>query len=189
MFTSSGDVPSVTDLSELGEDEEFTWHQFYIKVWGAQDFEGNVPVAMHNATGRAVPLTCLLLDSQLTVELTPNPRIFLNIRRVRSEDTIRVHCNRSFKFVDRVGNLPGYRTVWYELTGIANILSMSRATKKIPAIFNSEGGNFFRMVLPDREARFQLSPNGMYYFDVADRENSVLLLNTVLENREGFTRR
>ena len=45
------------------------------------------------------------------------------------------------------------------------------------------------MVLPDREVRFQLSPNGLYYFDSADRENIVLSLNTVSENREGFTRR
>ena len=45
------------------------------------------------------------------------------------------------------------------------------------------------MVLPDREVKFQLIPNGLYYFDAEDRENGVLLLNTVSENREGFTRR
>ena len=56
---------------------------------------------------------------------------------------------------------------------------MSRVTNKFRAIFDSEGRNFFRMVLPDREVKFQLSPNGLYYFDAADRENSVLLLNTV----------
>ena len=44
------------------------------------------------------------------------------------------------------------------------------------------------MVLPDREVRFQLSPNRMYYFDVSDRESSLLLLNTVSENHKGFTR-
>ena len=37
--------------------------------------------------------------------------------------------------------------------------------------------------------RFQLSPNGLYYFDVVDMENGVLLLNTVSENWGGFTRR
>ena len=37
----------------------------------------------------------------------------------------------------------------------------------------------FRMVLLDREIRFQLSPNGIYYFNSEDRENKVLLLNTV----------
>ena len=33
IFTSSGDVPSGTDFSEMGEDNEFTWHQFYVKGW------------------------------------------------------------------------------------------------------------------------------------------------------------
>ena len=45
------------------------------------------------------------------------------------------------------------------------------------------------MVLPDREMKFQHSPNGLYYFDAKDRENSMLLLNTVSDNRERFTRR
>ena len=91
--------------------------------------------------------------------------------------------------MDRVGDLPGYVTVWYELTGIANILSMLRATKKFRVFFNREGGYFFRMVPPEKEVRFQLSPNGLYYFDAAYRENSVLLLNMVSDNQEGFTRR
>ena len=45
------------------------------------------------------------------------------------------------------------------------------------------------MVLLDREVRFQLIPNRLYYFDAADRDNSVLLLNTVSDNRKGITRR
>ena len=146
-------------------------------------------VVMYNDTGQAVPLTWILLDSQLTLYLITNLRILLNIRKVRREDTIRVHYNSGVKVVDRVGYLPGYGTFWYELTGIANILSMLRVTKKFRVIFDSEGGNFFRMVLPDREVKFQLSPNRLYYFDAADRENGFLLLNTVSENREGFTRR
>ena len=45
------------------------------------------------------------------------------------------------------------------------------------------------MVLPDSEVKFQLSPKGLYYFDAEDRENGVLILNTVSENRGGFTQR
>ena len=45
------------------------------------------------------------------------------------------------------------------------------------------------MVLLDREVRFQIIPNGLYYFDVADRENSVLLINTLSKKQERFTRR
>ena len=45
------------------------------------------------------------------------------------------------------------------------------------------------MVPPDREARFQLIPSGLYYLDAADKERSALLLITVPENRKEFMRR
>ena len=31
--------------------------------------------------------------------------------------------------MDRFGNLPGYGTVWYKPTGIANIISLSKTTQ------------------------------------------------------------
>ena len=115
--------------------------------------------------------------------------MLLNRTKLRGKYAIRLHRNSGVKIVDRVGDLPGYDTGWYEPTGIAIILSMSRATKQFRIVFESEGRNIFGMVHPDREVRFQLIPNGMYYFDAAERENSVLLINTVLENWEGFTHR
>ena len=48
---------------------------------------------MYNTTGRAVPFIWILLESQSTVDLIANPRMLLNIRKVRSEDAICVHCN------------------------------------------------------------------------------------------------
>ena len=110
---------------------------------------------MHNATGRAVSLTFILLDSQFTVDLIANPKMILNIRKLQGKDAIRVHYNREIKIMDRVGDLPGYGTVWYKPTGISNIISMSRATNKFRVFFNSEVRNCFRMVLSDREVRFQ----------------------------------
>ena len=68
-----------------------------------------------------------------------------------------------------------------------DIIYMLRVTKKFRVVFDSVGGNFFRMILPDREVRFQRSPNKLYYFDAADRDNIVLLLETMSENQEGFT--
>ena len=65
-------------------------------------------MAMHNATGRAVPLTWLLLDSQLTMDLITNEKNILNIRKVRGDNTTRVHCNSRVKIVHRVGDLPVY---------------------------------------------------------------------------------
>ena len=97
---------------------------------------------MHNNTGRAVPLTWFLLDSQLTVDLIANAKILVNIRKVWGKDAVRVHCNSGFNIFDKVGGLPSYVTVWYKPTGIADILSMLRETNKFRAVFDSEGGNF-----------------------------------------------
>ena len=43
------------------------------------------------------------------------------------------------------------------------------------------------MVPLEREVRYQLIPNVLYQFDAADREVSVLLINTLSEKREEFT--
>ena len=99
-------------------------------------------MAMHNATRRAVTLIRLLLNSQLTVDLIANPKMLLNIRKVRGKEAIRVHCNSGFKIANRFDDLPGYKNVWYEPTGIAKILSISRATKKFRVVFDSERRNF-----------------------------------------------
>ena len=111
MFTSSVNVPSGKYFNELGKDEKFMWHQSHAKGWVARGFELHIPVAMHNATGQAVPLTWLLLDSQLMMDLIANPNVLMNIRKVRSEDAICVHCNSGVKVVDWVGDLPGYGTL------------------------------------------------------------------------------
>ena len=66
---------------------------------------------------------------------------------------------------------------------------MSRMSKTFRVSFDRKGRNLFRMFLPDREVRFQLSPNRPYYFDATDRENSILLINMVSDNQEGSTRR
>ena len=52
---------------------------------------------------------------------------------------------------------------------------------------DSDGGNFFRMMLTNQEIQFQLIPNVLYYFDAVDWENNMLLLKTGADNREGFT--
>ena len=55
MFMPSGEEPLGTDFSELGEDNEFTWHKFHVEGWGVQDFEGHATLVMHNNTGRGGP--------------------------------------------------------------------------------------------------------------------------------------
>ena len=47
------------------------------------------------------------------------------------------------------GDLPGYGTVWYHPSGIANILSLGRVWKRYRITFDSEVGNRFLVTKPD----------------------------------------
>ena len=62
---------------------------------------------MHNAIGRAVPLKWILLDSQSTADLISSANMLVNIRKVRGEDGIRVHCNSGVNIVYRFFYLTG----------------------------------------------------------------------------------
>ena len=58
-----------------------------------------------------MPLTWLLLDIQLMVDLIANKKMLVNIRTVRGKDAIRLHFNIDVNIVNRVGDLPVYDTV------------------------------------------------------------------------------
>jgi len=40
-----------------------------------------------------------------------------------------LHCNAGITIVNKVGDLTGYRTVWFYEDGIANILSLNNVMK------------------------------------------------------------
>ena len=91
-------------------------------------------MSIHNNTGKAVSTTWLVLERKLTVDLIAKPKMVVNIWTVRDKEAIRVHCNSEKKLVNQFGKLPGYGTVWYEPTGITNILYMSRVTRKYQVV-------------------------------------------------------
>jgi hypothetical protein len=64
-----------------------------------------------------------------------------NIRK--SKGHMDIHCSAGVTSTDLVGELPGYSTVWYHPSRIANILSLSRVKKHHRVTFNSLGGNEF----------------------------------------------
>ena len=82
----------------------------------------------------------------------------LNISKVRGKDTIRGNCNSRVNIVDSIGDLLGYGTVYYEPTGTANILSMSRAMRKYRVVFDSESRIFFQDVPPGNGDKFPAKP-------------------------------
>ena len=133
-----------------------------------------------------VPKTWLLLDSQSTCDIFGNPELLTNIRSANGR-SIKIHSNGGTMVVDQVGDFKNYGTVWYSNKAIANILSLSKVKKQYPIRYDSVGGNQFVVSTPRHDIIFSESDRGLYYHDTDNR--AIVLVNTVQENREGFTDR
>jgi hypothetical protein len=80
--------------------------------------------------------------------------------------------------IPHTAEVPGFGTVWYDKTAIANI-------------FDSEKEDAFIVHMDKGNMKFKCNPKGLYTFEVSDKylkkENH--LIKTVKENRVGYTQR
>jgi hypothetical protein len=127
----------------------------------------------------------ILLDSQSTADILCNPNLLTNIRYAGK--SINIHCNAGTSIAIQVGTLKNYGEVWFNPNVIVNILSLARVKEKYPVRYDSDEVNQFVVVQPHKQIVFQQSGSGLYYHDTTDR--AVVMVNTVGNNREGFTNR
>jgi len=79
--------------------------------------------------------------------------------------------------VDKKGDLPGYRTVWFYEDGIANILSLNNVKKKYCVIYDSTAYDCFEVHKADGTKHvFKSSKQGLFYSFV---NNDAVLVTTV----------
>jgi hypothetical protein len=81
--------------------------------------------------------------------------------------------------------------VWYDKTAIANIFGLSDLKKKHSVTFNSEKEDAFTVHMENGTIKFKYNPKGLYTSEVADvyLKKQSHLINTVKENRAGYTQR
>ena len=83
-------------------------------------------IVMRIEDGGKLPKDWILLDNQSKVDVFCNKKLLTNIRE--HSKTLDIHCNAGVTSTNLIGKLRGYGTVWYNPTGIANILSLAKAT-------------------------------------------------------------
>ncbi len=80
-----------------------------------------------NRSGDKLPQELVLQDNQSTVDVFSNPRLLRNIRETTQSMTIKYNAGTK---TDMIGEMPCYPgEVWYNLRGIANILSVANVNK------------------------------------------------------------
>ena len=87
--------------------------------------------------------------------------------------------------MDKIGDLPGYGTVWFYEDGIANILSLNNVKKKYRVTYNSSAYDCFEVHKADgSKGVFKPSKKGLFYSCV---NNDAVLVTTVENKNNKYT--
>ena len=115
----------------------------------------------------------------------------VNFRRVRNR--MKIQCNAGTRVTNLVGDLPGYRPVWFDSRAIANVLSLKLMKERYHVKYNSREMEGFVVTKPNGDQfNFIESSSGLHYLDTSNPNPSMnvdttLVVNTVAENRKKYT--
>ena len=106
---------------------------------------------------------------------------------------MRIQCYARIWVTNLVGDLPGYRPVWFDSRAIANVLSLKLVKEKYHIHYNSSEDDGFVVTKPTGEKfKFIQSASGLHYLDTTIQDpdkgvDTTLVVNTVKENKKNYT--
>jgi hypothetical protein len=118
-----------------------------------------------------------------------NPKMVTNIRE--SKTTLELVTNAGTRTTKKIADIPGYGTVWYDKTAIASIFGLSKLKKKHRVTYDSEEEDAFIVHMNNNTLKLECNPKGLYTYKASDEylKKQSHLINTVKENRVGYTQR
>ena len=136
----------------------------------------------------------ILLDSESTIDIFKDAKLLNNVRTVKKGNEMTCWTNGGKHHTNQVGDVPGYDTVWYNPTSLANILSLARVTRYFRVTMDTHEEQCFNVHKGDGTIqKFIKSPRGLYYHDIRwDRTSNVLTnvdMATVKSNKLQVTPR
>jgi hypothetical protein len=131
----------------------------------------------------------ILLDSQSTMDLFYNAALVSNT--CKSTTSMILKSSGGTMVVTRKATMPGYnKDVWFSTRAITNIIALSNLIQQYRVTYDSDDKMFVvhRESQGKRHMEFRMHKCGLYYYDPRN-EKHIAFINTVSENKEGFTKR
>ena len=100
-----------------------------------------------------------------------------------------VYCNAGSTTTNQKGMFGNF-SIWYNLQGIANVLSLKMFTDHYLVTYSSnDSGGVFTVHTPKGNIEFICYPHGLHYLDLAKPQlPHVLIAMTIKENYDGYTK-
>jgi hypothetical protein len=135
--------------------------------------------------GKRIGDTLILLDNQSTHSTFYEKDLVTNIREASHSMTM--FTNGGSIVYHQIADLPGYGTVWFNSSGIANIVSLAEAESRGHTISYVQG--CFKVIngSTGRVTEFKRTPEGLFAHKVTRK--GIVLVQTVKENESLFTQR
>jgi len=191
--TQLSQLQETSDVSD-SEDEEASHFQFqFTQIEPA--FEPRIAQLFkqaHAETQLKLDLReVILLDSQSTMDLFCNPA-FVE-KTMSSSSRMRLRSNGGTMVVTRKATISGYhKQVWFSKRAITNIMALSNMIQQYRVTYDSDEQMFVvhRETTGKPDMHFRMHPSGLHYYDPRDEAvDELAFLDTVSENKEGFTKR
>ena len=104
-----------------------------------------------------------------------------------------IRCNAGVLIVTLIGDLEGYRPVWYHPKAITNILSLLQVEDKQLLIYNSWSKDGFVVHDSNDQPKhfYTRCAKGLYYNDMSDVHHATTLagISTIAKNEAKFSTR
>ena len=128
----------------------------------------------------------IILDNGSTLSLFSNPKLVEDIRT--SKMTLELATNAGTSQSSMVAEVPGFGTVWYDASVIANIFGLSDLKKKFRITYDSEKRDAFLVHMVGKIIKYECNPKGLYHYKVLKKyiediaKNTSLLISTMSKN-------
>eukprot|EP00957_Ditylum_brightwellii_P093535 7122365-Ditylum_brightwellii.AAC.1 len=129
-----GNDSSIFEGDNWGSNEGLTDIMFCING----DHAHSMDHILHQAGG-IINKNWVLLDSQSTVNVFCNTKLLANIRKTNR--SLEIYINGRTSSTGLIGDLTGFKTVWFQPDGIANILSLAIVQEGHHVLHDSQHGN------------------------------------------------